>query len=222
MSIVLECTIPSGGFLLGEVLSGHGDVQYELERIVPTGGQVMPFVWVTGEERTAFEESVRSHSAVADLCVLDDLGERGLYRIDWNGSPTEFLQAIEDAEATVLSARGGDEWFFQIRFPVHDRLSAFHEDVRERGIPVDVDRTIPLSELEGGAHRFDLTSDQREALRLALREGYFATPRTTNLEDLADALDISRQATSRRIRRGNEKVLRRIFPAVGNSVPDRT
>jgi predicted DNA binding protein len=50
---------------------------------------------------------------------------------------------------------------------------------------------------------------------LALRHGYFDTPRETTLEELAVELDISRQALSERIRRGNERLLRQSLPTPG-------
>lgn len=220
MSVVLEFSIAPGEFRLGEVLAGHEGLQYELERIVPTGEEVLPFVWVTGEEQQSFECAVRSHDAVAELSSLDRPDDRGLYRIEWTQPSSDLLATIDAADGTVLRARGDAKWVFQVRFANHDRLSAFHADVRERGIPIEVDRTISLAEVERDEGPFDLTGDQREALRLALEEGYFATPRVTNLEDLVDRLDISRQAMSRRIRRGNEKILRRVFPSVGNSAGD--
>jgi predicted DNA binding protein len=66
-----------------------------------------------------------------------------------------------------------------------------------------------------GGHRFGLTPDQREALVLALNRGYFATPSEVTLDELADELDISRQALSTRIRRGNESILREVLLSTG-------
>jgi predicted DNA binding protein len=44
---------------------------------------------------------------------------------------------------------------------------------------------------------------------MAVERGYFDVPRKTTLEELADELDISRQALSEHVRRGTEKILRR-------------
>ena len=62
MSVILEFSIPARDFQLGEVLSGPPDMQIELERIVPTGEMIMPFVWATGENQAAFAARVRSHA----------------------------------------------------------------------------------------------------------------------------------------------------------------
>lgn len=208
MSVILEFTIAPEDFRLGQVLEGPSEMQFELERIVPTGYMVMPFVWVTGDDQAAFEEHVRTNPAVKELLVLDKLGDSGLYRIEWEESPMNLIEAIAEADASVLEARGNGDWVFRLRFNNHDKLSQFHNSIIDQGIPLHIDRTYTLSEATDHGHRFDLTQDQREALLLALERGYFATPREMTLDDLADELGISRQALSSRIRRANEKVLR--------------
>ena len=57
----------------------------------------------------------------------------------------------------------------------------------------------------------EVSADQREALLLALDQGYFATPRESTLDEMAEKLDITKQALSVRIRRANEKVLSEVL-----------
>ncbi|WP_245545406.1 helix-turn-helix domain-containing protein [Halomicrobium katesii] len=45
----------------------------------------------------------------------------------------------------------------------------------------------------------DVTEKQREAVTRAVAAGYYATPRETSLEELADDLDISKSACSQRL-----------------------
>lgn len=207
MSVILEFSIPATGFQLGNVLSGPPDMQIELERIVPTGNMVMPFVWATGENHEEFAKTVQSHSSVKQFLELDSIGDSRLYRIEWEEPPVDLLEGISRADAVVLEVRGGVEWSFRLRFPDHEKLAAFHNYILEHTIPVHIDRTYTLSETTEHGHRFDLTPEQREALVLALRNGYFETPSKVSLDDLADKLGITRQALSNRIRRANEKVL---------------
>lgn len=207
MSVILEFSIPAAGFRLGQTLSGSPGVRVELERIVPTGDTPIPFVWATGEELSAFAESVRSHPSVSDFVELASVEGRCLYRIDWAASPDDLLAGITREKAVILEAGGGTAWSFRVRFPDNDRLSAFHDYVVEQDIPIEIERTYRLSESGDVGHRFELSTEQQEALVLALRRGYFETPRAVNLAEIADELDITRQALSNRIRRGNEKVL---------------
>lgn len=211
MSVLLEFSIPGKEFQLGRVLSGPPEMHLELERIVPTGAMMMPFVWATGDDHDAFERKVRAHSTVADLLVLDVLGDSGLYRIEWADEPTDLIEGIARADAVVLEARGNGDWTFRLRFPDHDKLSQFHNYVIDRDIPIHIERTYTLTERTQRGHRFDLTAEQREALVLALQRGYFETPSAVSLDDLAEELEITRQAVSARIRRGNEKILHEVL-----------
>lgn len=211
MSVILEFTIDGEDFQLGEVLSGPETMHLELERIVPTGPMIMPFVWATGKSHDAFEENVQSHPAVKEFMALDKVGDSALYRIEWQEDPTDLIEGIAEADAVVLEARGNEQWGFRLRFPDHDKLSRIHNFILEHDIPIQIERTYTLTEPTERGHRFGLSQQQREALVLAARRGYFATPREASLEDLAEELDISEQATSNRIRRGNEKVLRQVL-----------
>jgi len=216
MSVILEFSIPATDFQLGEVLSGPPDMQIELERIVPTGDMVMPFVWATGENHEEFAARVRNHERVREFLELDRIGESGLYRIELaDDPPIDLIEGISRADAVVLEARGTGDWSFRLRFLDHEKLSAFHNYVIEHEIPIHIDRTYTLTETTEHGHRFDLSQDQREAILLALRRGYFETPSTASLEDLADELGISRQALSNRIRRANETVLTDVLLSIG-------
>lgn len=219
MSVILEFSIPATAFQLGRTLSGSPDVRVELERIVPTGEMTMPFLWVTGEDQSAFAATVRSRPAVGAVVELDRVEDRCLYRIEWAESPNGLLAGITQSDGVILEAGGGADWSFRLRFPDNGTLSGFHDYVVDHDIPIDIDRTYTLSETAEEGRLFDLSTAQYEALVLALRRGYFATPREANLAEIADELGITRQALSNRIRRANEKVLTEVLPSrAGNDL----
>jgi predicted DNA binding protein len=210
MSVILEFRIGSEDFPLGDALSGP-EMRLELERVIPTGTMIVPFVWATGENHDAFEETVRTHLSVKELSMLDKVGDSALYEIEWYEPPDDLITGIVEADVVLLEARRNGEWIFRLRFPDHDELRAFHAFVLDHDIPIQVDRTYTPTERTNGRHRFDLSQEQREALALATRRGYFATPREVSLEELTTELGISPQAVSGRIRRGNEKILRQVL-----------
>lgn len=207
MSVTLEFTIAASDFQLGQILSGPEAMQIELERIVPIGDMVLPFFWATGDSHEAFEKRVKKDPTVEQLFLLDEFDTKRLYRIKWREQPTGLIDAIASADGSIVQARGADKWMFQVRFSDHDRLSEFHNAIIEQSIPLCINRTDTLSEATTNGSRFDLTAEQHEALMLALQRNYFATPSEVKLDELAEELDITRQALSKRIRRGNEKVL---------------
>lgn len=212
MSVILEFTIDSEDFQLGRALSSApDDMHLELERLVPTGDMTMPFIWATGENHQAFEEQVQDESMVKEFLALDRVGDSGLYRIEWTDKPMDLIAGIAATDAVVLEARGNDTWLFRLRFLDHATLSQFHNFIIEHRIPIHIERTYTLIERLDSGYRFDLSPEQREALVLALRRGYFETPSEASLDDLAEELGISRQALSNRIRLGNQKILEKVL-----------
>lgn len=207
MSVIMEFTVESEGFSLGQALSGPPEMHVELERIVPTGNTVLPFLWVTGDEFEAFEERVRSHPLIEEFVALERVEASTLYRVQWRGDHNDLVGGITEAEGTILEAEGDEEWTFHLRFGTHDNLSTFYNYCTDHDIPITIRRTYTLSERTQSVRRYDLSQQQREALLLGLRKGYFDTPSEVSLSELAAELDISQQAVSNRIRRGTKKVL---------------
>lgn len=64
------------------------------------------------------------------------------------------------------------------------RISTAHDGARESPLEIHVD---------------GLTDKQREAVRVAVEAGYYETPRETDLDELADRLEISKSAVSQRL-----------------------
>ena len=211
MSVILEFTADSDDFVLGQVLSEPTDMHYELEKIIPTEDAVMPFVWVTGSDFDTFEEKVRASKYIRELREMDRLGDTALYRIEWAEDHMSLLEGFTETGATVLEATGDGDWIFRLRFPNHDKLSQFSNYITDHEILINIARTYTLTEETVEGRQFDLTQEQREALLLALHQGYFATPSEASLTELADELGITKQAASSRIRRGVEKVLRSVL-----------
>lgn len=208
MSVTLEFTVEEEQFTLGRVASGVPPTRIELERVVPTRKRVMPFLWVEGADFDVFEEGVASHPAVAEIVALDRVDDSVLYRLEWRGEEDDLIQGINDTEATVLDAHtNAGSWVFRLRFLDHDKLSRFYNYCTDREIRIHIDRTYTTTGRRGSGYRLHLSQEQREALLLGLRRGYFDTPSEVTTAELAEELGISQQAVSDRIRRGTKDVL---------------
>ena len=207
MSIVVaEFTISSDVFVLGQVLQNHEDVRVDLTQFVPLGDALVPYFWAETDDVRAFEESVRSDDRVASLTKLNGCHGRHLYSIEWAADIDGFITAVTEHDLIVEAATGNREcWEFRVRGSGRDTLSSFQQTLRESDIPIQVERVWNPG--DSRAEAFGVTAKQREALALAAAEGYFAVPRETNLTDLADELDITRQSLSRRMARGQRTLL---------------
>jgi hypothetical protein len=204
MSVVAEFRIESSEFLLGTVVGDSGDVRVELERVVPVSEQVMPYLWAATADVEGFESAVRSSPRVESLTALDRVADRILYRVEWAGDVESLVYGFSVTEATILEAVGHGRWSFRVRFPNHDQLAAFHDYCQEHDIRFEL-RRVYQPDQDGDAFR--LTARQREALLLAVEEGYFHVPRGTTLGEIAAQLGVSEQAVSERVRRGTDAVL---------------
>lgn len=211
MSVIVEFTVADEEFSLGRVLSQPPDMRIELERLVPTGSSVIPFLWVSGGDYETFERRVREHEAVAEFVALDRLHDEVLYRIEWADEPRSLLEGIDDSGGVILEAHNRDGWTFRLRFSTHDGVSQLYNFCTRNDITVHLERTYTLVERTAVGHEFDLSPEQREALLLGLEKGYFDSPSHANLTELAAELGVSEQAVSDRIRRGNRKVLEEVL-----------
>ena len=209
MSVILEFSIASDDFALGRGLGTQPGRHIELERIIPVDEFLIPFFWVEGGDLDQLEATVKESPYIKNLSVLDEIGDRVLYRVEWTGErkSDDILEGFRRFDATILEARSNGDWTFRLRFLDHQQIAEFYNYCTTNDIRIHVDRVYTLTEESLQGRMFGLSNEQREALVIALDHGYFATPRETSMQDLADELGISQQAMSDRIRRGTEKVL---------------
>jgi len=204
MSTMVEATLPGDQFALHETLEEINGAEFEVVRMVAHGDdRVMPFIWATAEDFESLSEAIRDDPSTENVEVLSRLDGEYLLRMDWMAHIRVILYILLEEEATILDAYGkNDTWQFRILFPEHDSVSATYDFCEEYGIDLDLERIYQLS---GSFRRgqFGLTEDQYQTLTDAYERGYYEVPRETNLEELADGLDVSHQALSERLRRGH-------------------
>jgi len=215
MSVLAELTIPSSEFVLAETLTSVPEIRIEIKRVVAGADEVTPYFWASDGDLDAFERALRDDETVREILTLEeqpgddstaDRQER-FYRVTWALDDETILAALEDAKATVLEAVSSDDaWEIKVLFPDREALSAFHEYCVSTDVSFRLER-VYRAENPQEAGEYDVTAEQQEALRAAFDAGYFDVPRETTLTDLADSLDISQNALSARLRRGQRNLL---------------
>lgn len=219
MGIITDISIPAEQFGIGPVLSEIDDTYVTFERVVPTGGQFLRFMWVTTTDHDLFADLLRSSTAVAGVTMESTEGTTRLYDISWDCDECQFLSCIQRTDATVLRVGGSPStWEFELRFDDQRTVSVFQQACMDADISLSIDRvkTDCVSNPPGE----NLTQAQRETIELALREGYFDVPRQTTMVELADQLGISDQAVSARLRRAMKELSQQLLvPNVEQSEP---
>lgn len=209
VAVLVEFTIPADSFPFGRSTSGDPSVRVQLERVIPLEEGRVPFVWATGESFEQFEATLKNSEVVAHAEALTRVGDSVLYHTKWETDGETFMNGLADANGTIMEAHGDSTWSFTVRFRDHGDLTRFHQFYQEQDFPVHIERVSSLDEQSGVGYEFGLTPAQRETLVMAVENGYFAVPRETQLDEIADELGITSQAASERIRRGAQTVLRK-------------
>lgn len=205
MSIVAEFSIPAEAVPGGDTLSELPEATIQLERIVPSNHQVLPFFWVFDADSRTFLERLRSESEIADATVLAETDPGTLFHATWTPE-AEVINAIKRLQATIIEAEGtADGWWFQVRAENRERLAAFQRVFTDQGISVEVRRIYNFARMvESGR---PVTPEQREVLVAAYEQGYFDQPREVTQTELGDQFGISGRAISNRLLRGTKNLI---------------
>jgi len=205
MTSIAEFTLPPRGFPLGRIFETRPEVTLELDRVVPSGDTVLPYFWVHTNSDRGLDGVLEVFDDLPELrsiVLMEDLGDKGLYRAEWEPEHLGIMSAVLATGVTVVSATGSDEgWIFQLRASAVQQFSDFQQYCTDHDIDASLKRLSRLSEMTTGTE-YNLTPEQHEALVLAYREGYYDDSATTDQAALADELGISPQALSSRLRRG--------------------
>lgn len=204
---IAEIELSAEEFALSETLSQLDDVEFEVERLVAHDQErVMPLVWINGEDDEEISTVLEEDPTVDNLRLLTGLDSEWLYQMDWVDHIETLVQILVEESGTILAAFGDESgWQLRVLFPEREALSRTYDYCRDAEFTMTISSVYELD--EGREGRFGLTDSQQDTLVAAFERGYFDVPRAITLTDLADELDISHQALSERLRRGQKSVL---------------
>ena len=206
MATVLEFTSPVDEFPLGTVFENLPAVTVELERLIPHGDLIVPYFWVRGAQAGDIEAAFETHAGVVSIDLIDHVDGEYLMRAEWETEYFGVLSALSRANVVVLSGVGTkDGWRFEVRGEDRDSIGEFRTACQEHGIPIEITAVHALLPIQGQG--YELTEKQLEALVTAYEHGYFDSPRSTSLGEVAEALNITQQSLSSRLRRGHRRLI---------------
>ncbi|WP_135302091.1 helix-turn-helix domain-containing protein [Haloarcula amylovorans] len=207
MSVVGEFTIPTAAFALEEALATAPEMTIESDRLAShSPREVFPFLWARGGNFERFSQALEGDPTVTSADLVDEADDVVLYRLEWSEDFQELVHDMIDHHAAITEATArDDQWHLRLRFADEGMVSSFQRHFQDTGHEFEVTHLASPSEPR---HReFGLTAEQHEALVAAVQEGYFTIPRTASVQEVGEALDISANAASQRIRRGCETMI---------------
>lgn len=212
VGVIAEFTFRHPGLPLMPAVQESG-VRLDVEQAVAEDpNEPVLFVWAFDGDLDDFEAAVEHDDTVADAALVEDAGDRRLYRVAVSDDTPVTLYPMDDRmEASRLgvtsSADGVDA---RLRFPDRESLSAFQPRAESRGVDVTL-RGVYSDSVPAYGDQYGLSAKQREALLTAVEMGYYDVPRETSLSEVADELGVSAQAVSERLRRGVGAFVRTAF-----------
>ena len=197
----LEITIPDAVWM-GELTRSFPDAEFEILTVFPqeTGGVAL--AEITAVDVEAVVSAMAEYEAVTDIDFLQRTDETAL--VQFETSNPVLLLPVRNAgtplELPFTVVDGSVVW--EVTAP-RDRLSSLGDQLREFGIEFDV-----LSVRQEFDSEQLLTPKQLQLVRTAVSEGYYDTPRTCTLTELADAVDIAKSTCSETLHRAEEKIIK--------------
>ncbi|MDG5775802.1 helix-turn-helix domain-containing protein [Haloarculaceae archaeon H-GB2-1] len=208
MSLIAEFSIASSKLMLSPTFDEIPNVELEVVNEVAIDHQCpVIFTWATCDDAEAFESAMADDETVADFHRFSEPGDHAYYRIaassetDVTVYPTWIALGAEQLGERYVDG----EWHVELRCPDHETLRAFREWCRDNDIAFDLQTVYPSEPRMGTT----LSDEQREVLRVALARGFFEIPRAASMAELAEELNISKQAVSERLRRAHEALARK-------------
>lgn len=210
MSPIAEFTLPNP--ILQETQEELPEVAIRIEDEYvssDTSAELVLLASGTTAELERFEELLPADPSVTDHEQLGNFGDSKLVRVtlsaDGYRGMTYPIAVTLGITFLDITARGG-RMRYRVQVPTLEALSEYRERCLDRDLSFELVNIYQHRSIDG--KEYGLTSRQREVLRYALEAGYFEVPRQTTLEDLATEFDVSDQALSALLRRGQAQLLR--------------
>jgi predicted DNA-binding protein YlxM (UPF0122 family) len=201
----LLITLPEG-IWIGDVSREHPAATFEVLSAVPDAEAAFALLSVTAPQIDRLLSVIESHDHITDLSVLQQTEGEATIQIETmsppllqsaaqrSGMPIEFPVTISNGEATV-DATGS-----------HDRLSELGTQLQNIGLEFHVEY------IQERLHTSQLLSEkQQQLVRAAVDHGYYDTPRTCSLTELAEDVGIAKSTCSETLHRAEETMIKQFM-----------
>ncbi|WP_256289342.1 helix-turn-helix domain-containing protein [Halobellus inordinatus] len=180
----------------------YPDAEFTVLAAMPAGETGVGLVEITADDIEPIVTTIDGYDSVVSVTILEAQADRALVQFETTepllirslseaGVPLELPITIVDGEVTLeLTAS-------------REKLSELGTLLDQFGIPFEllsITRSIDTQSL--------LTEAQYDLLETAIERGYYDTPRTCTLTELADAVGLAKSTTSEKLHRAEEKVVK--------------
>ncbi len=146
------------------------------------------------------------------------LGITELSKVKTRDGKTTYLVKKRPTKLTLMLEEHNVYYEFPLQITEHfarlsvtgmsGEIAKFLSELDELGVKYKV--TLAADYITQNDIISNLTARQKETLQIALREGYFKTPRETNAHILADKMGIKHTTFLQHLRRAQEKIFKKV------------
>lgn len=151
---------------------------------------------------------------VREVTPMPEFEERRMWGVEFAAEATLLAPQVTSEDGFVLEARSANAdreprgWHEHWLLPDREALHDIWQYARDEGFAFEVLEFRQQGRADPEYSGPDApTEQQREALVAAYERGYFAEPRETSLEELAESLGLSSTAVAGRLRRGMRSLI---------------
>lgn len=188
----LGVAVPEGTWIRA-VSTAHPDATFRVVSALAGSDGGVAQVELHAPDPVAVLAAIDAHHAVTDLELLRAAEDWTLVQVET--TDPKLLGPLRGAGvplATPFDVTDGEAaWELTT---TADRLSALGDRLDDAGVRFRID-AVTSAEARDGAGP-PLTDRQRRAVLAAHEHGYYDTPRTTTLTELAEAMDVSKSTAS--------------------------
>lgn len=199
----LVVELPDGPWV-ADVSREFPEATFRVIAALPGDGPGFALVWITAPDVEAVLDAMQSHPAVTETSVVGRADREVTVQFETSapllllaakrsGVPIEMPVEISDGEAVI-----------DITGP-HDRISELGRQFGDLGLEFRVKHVrerLQASQL--------LTETEQDLLLRAIEEGYYDTPRTCSLTELADRVGVAKSTCSEALHRAEEVAVKEL------------
>jgi PAS domain S-box-containing protein len=201
---------------LSVALSEDLDTSVRMEKSVQAAhGEHLSYVQLEGTDPDEALPVAESLDAVRDCRIVTEYDEDCLLEVT---RPSSGAEVMMDFGATMRSAEADSgtgtlvleaPQSVDVRAVVeaYQKYNPQSELVSKR----DLDRPVRTARQLGSAIESTLTRKQQSAISAAYFSGYYAWPRESTAEEIADSMGITASTLHQHLRRGHQKILSELF-----------
>lgn len=213
MSLTAEFQLRSPRLPLTNVAGVLADLTLRLESAEqPHSGPVVFFVRVSGPSFEEVQTTFTEASSVSEHVLISEVGSIQRYQLVLADARPVFLDKLwfhkTFPESVVIMPDG---WYIKQQFANRDELSKYREFWQSVDFSFALDRLYDSTSTD--TEVIGISNKQREALLTAYEAGYFSVPQETTLDDVAEALEISRSALAERLHRAQSHLIEHFYYA---------